>query len=112
MCVRRTHARGSFFSAGDFARRRRRGELLASGPIRQSCGSAAVPGWSLAIVNYYTSVSAGGNVAAAREITIGRFNPTVNVSLNANLKADAELVLVNPSYAFATPVLGGQFTLG
>jgi hypothetical protein len=71
-----------------------------------------VPGWALAIVNYYTSVSAGGNVAAAREITIGRFNSTVNVNLNANLKADAELVLINPSYVFATPVLGGQFTLG
>jgi hypothetical protein len=70
------------------------------------------PGWALAIVNYYTSVSAGGNVAAAREITIGRFNPTVNVSLNANLNANAELVLVNPSYTFATPVFGGQFALG
>ena len=70
------------------------------------------PGWALAIVNYYTSVSAGGNVAAAREITIGRFNPTVNVNLNVNLKADAELVLVNPSYTFATPVFGGQFALG
>src|ERR1700675_830482 len=63
-----------------------------------------VPGWALAIVNYYTRVSAGGNVAAAREITIGRFNPTVNVNLNVNLKANAELVLVNPSYTFATPV--------
>jgi hypothetical protein len=70
-----------------------------------------VPGWALAIVNYYTSVSAGGNVAAAREITIGRFNPTVNVNLNVNLKANAELVLVNPSYTFATPVFGGQFAV-
>jgi hypothetical protein len=70
------------------------------------------PGWALAIVNYYTSVSAGGNVAAAREFTIGRFNPTVNVSLNANLNANAELVLVNPSYTFATSVFGGQFALG
>lgn len=70
-----------------------------------------VPGWALAIVNYYTQVSAGGNVAAAREITIGRFNPTVNVNLNLNLKANAELVLVNPSYTFATPVFGGQFAV-
>src|ERR1017187_6469438 len=38
------------------------------------------PGWALAMVNYYTSLSAGGNVAAAREITIGRFSPTVNVN--------------------------------
>jgi hypothetical protein len=69
------------------------------------------PGWALAIINYYTSVSAGGNVAAAREITIGKFNSTVNVSLNAHLNSNAELVLVNPSYAFATPVFGGQFAL-
>src|SRR5271170_1313556 len=39
------------------------------------------PGWSFAAVNYYTSVSAGGNVAAAREVTIGRLNPTVSVNL-------------------------------
>src|SRR5271155_1597891 len=53
------------------------------------------PGWALAIVNYYAQVSAGGNVAAAREITIGKFNPTVKVNLNASLNANAELVLVN-----------------
>ena len=70
------------------------------------------PGWALAIVNYYTSVSAGGNVAAAREITIGKFNPTVNVNLNVNLHANADLAIVNPSYVFATPVLGGQLALG
>jgi hypothetical protein len=70
------------------------------------------PGWALAIVNYYASVNAGGAVAAAREVTIGRFNPTVKVNLNVNLNANAELVLVNPSYVFATPVFGGQFALG
>ena len=69
------------------------------------------PGWSLAIINYYTNVSAGGTVAASREITIGKLNPTVNVNLNVNLNADADLVLINPSYVFATPVLGGQFAL-
>ena len=66
------------------------------------------PGWALAIINYYTSVNAGGSVAAAREITTGRFNSTVNLSLKANLSANAELALVNPSYTFATPVFGGQ----
>jgi hypothetical protein len=71
-----------------------------------------VPGWSVAAVNYYTSVSAGGNVAAAREVTIGRFNPTVNVNLNANLNGHAELVLLNPSYVFANQILGGQLTVG
>jgi hypothetical protein len=69
------------------------------------------PGWALAIVSYYASVNANGAVAAAREITIGRFNPTVKVNLNLNLNANAELALVNPSYVFATPVFGGQFAI-
>ena len=38
------------------------------------------PGWSLGTVYYHTSVSASGNVAAAREIQIGRFSPNVNVN--------------------------------
>jgi hypothetical protein len=31
-----------------------------------------VPGWALAVVNYYTSVSAAGAVAASRQVTIGQ----------------------------------------
>src|SRR5262245_30562893 len=38
------------------------------------------PGWQVTAVNYFDSVSASGNVAAAREITIGKLNPTVNVN--------------------------------
>jgi len=70
------------------------------------------PGWSLAVINYYDSVSASGNVAASREITIGRLNPTVNVNLNANVNAKIDVALINPGYAFATPVFGGQLFLG
>ena len=72
---------------------------------------AAVPpesGWSFAVLNYYTSASAGGAVAAAREITIGRLSPTVNVNLNVNFSSKADSVQFTPSYVFATPVLGGQ----
>ena len=32
--------------------------------------------------------------------------------MSANLDADADLALVIPSYTFATPVLGGQATIG
>jgi hypothetical protein len=53
-------------------------------------------------------VSASGNAAVARQITIGQFNPTLNVSLNANVHAVADLGFVAPSYVFATPFLGGQ----
>ena len=70
------------------------------------------PGWSFASVYYHTSVSGDGAVAAARQVTIGRLNPTVNVDLNARLSGRADLVLVNPSYVFATPVLGGQLAAG
>jgi hypothetical protein len=66
------------------------------------------PGWSLATIYYHTSVAAGGDVAASREITIGRFNPTLNVNLSGNLNATGDIGLVIPSYVFATPVLGGQ----
>jgi hypothetical protein len=71
-----------------------------------------VPGWSMAAVYYHTSVEASGAVAAARQIQIGRFPPTVNVSLNANLNAQADLILLNPTYTFGTPVLGGQLAIG
>jgi hypothetical protein len=71
-----------------------------------------VPGWTTALVYYHTTASAGGEVAAAREATIGRFNSTVNIDLNANLKARADLALIGPSYVFASPVLGGQLAIG
>jgi hypothetical protein len=69
------------------------------------------PGWSVGILNVYESVGATGNVAAAREVTIGKLNPNINVNLNVSLSARPDLVLVAPSYAFAAPVLGGQLDL-
>src|SRR6266702_6386848 len=69
------------------------------------------PGWALATVYYHTSVSAGADVAASREIQIGRFNPALNVNLNANLHASADLAIIVPSYVFATPVFGGQLAV-
>jgi hypothetical protein len=70
-----------------------------------------VPGWAIGFVGFYSPVSAGGNVAAARQVTINKFSTTINVNLNAALKGNASLVLVNPTYVFATPVFGGQFAL-
>ncbi len=70
------------------------------------------PGWSFAAINYFTSVQGSGTIGAAREISVGRFNPSVNVNLNVNVKADADLALLAPSYVFATPVLGGQLAVG
>ena len=70
------------------------------------------PGWSFADVYYHTSVSAGGDVAAAREFTLGAFARTANVSLNANLTSRVDIDLVAASYVFAPPVLGGQLAIG
>jgi hypothetical protein len=71
-----------------------------------------VPGWAIGIVDIYTSVSASGNTAAAREITINGFKAPVNVNLNLNLKALPNLILVDPTYVFSTPVFGGQLAVG
>jgi hypothetical protein len=71
-----------------------------------------VPGWSAAVIYYHTTVEASGAVAAARQIQIGRISANVAVSLNANLNAQADLALLNSTYTFATPVLGGQLAIG
>ena len=41
-----------------------------------------------------------------------RFPATVNVGLNANLNAQADLLFLDPTYTFASPVLGGQLAIG
>ena len=68
------------------------------------------PGWSLTNVYYHTSVSAGADVARAREFTLNRVpaGGTVNANLNLNLNATGDLGFVIPTYVFETPVLGGQ----
>jgi len=72
------------------------------------------PGFALATIYYHTSVSAGGDIALAREFEIGRIPATVAASLRANLNLNAtgDLGLIIPSYTFATPVLGGQASVG
>ncbi|TWA99349.1 hypothetical protein FBZ96_104324 [Bradyrhizobium stylosanthis] len=66
------------------------------------------PGWSAAAIYYHTSVSAGGDVARSREIQIGRFPANLTATVNANVNAHVDLGLLNATYVFATPVLGGQ----
>jgi hypothetical protein len=67
-----------------------------------------VPGWSLANIYYHTSVSAGADVAFARQVPIGRITAPFRGNLSANLDADADLGIAIPQYVFATPVFGGQ----
>jgi hypothetical protein len=70
------------------------------------------PGWSLATIYYHTSVSAGGGVSRAREIEIGQFPVGLSATLDANLKANVDLALINPTYVFAAPFFGGQASAG
>jgi len=77
---------------------------LAASPLQ--------PGWSLTSIYYHTSVSAGSDVAKAREITIGQIPANLNVNVSASVDARADLALALPTYTFATPVLGAQATVG
>jgi hypothetical protein len=64
------------------------------------------PGWGLTTIFYNTNVSASGNAALARAITIGQFNPAIDTSVSAHVRSNALLGMVIPSYVFATPFLG------
>lgn len=71
-----------------------------------------VPGWVVSSTFYHTSVSAGGDVGFAREVTTGRIPINLAARANLNLNADVNLGLVSTSYVFATPFLGAQATVG
>jgi hypothetical protein len=66
------------------------------------------PGWSFAEYYYHSSVGAAGKVPDARAIRIGTFTGIENVTVNGSVHSPTDLLYVAPSYAFATPVLGGQ----
>jgi hypothetical protein len=66
------------------------------------------PGFSYASIYYHASVSAGGNVAFARQVNRGNITTNFTGNLDANLDARADLYLGVPQYVFATPVLGAQ----
>ena len=76
------------------------------GSFGSLAATASQPGFSLASTYYHTSASAGSEVARARLIRIGRAAVDENVS--AISISPEDLATVTPSYAFATPVLGGQ----
>ena len=71
----------------------------------------ASPGWSFASVFYYTSVNASGDIAAQREFELGGSSRSASASLNIKLNSTAPLLFIDPSYAFASPILGGQLSL-
>jgi hypothetical protein len=68
----------------------------------------AAPGWSVATIYWHDSVSAGADVARAREIEIGRIPANLTANVNANVHSNLDLCFCVAAYTFATPVLGGQ----
>jgi hypothetical protein len=71
-----------------------------------------VPGWSVAAIYYHADVSASGSAALSRQITIGQFNPTINVSLNANVRGLGDIGFLIPQYVFENKIFGGQAAFG
>lgn len=69
-----------------------------------------VPGWQFATINYFASAKASGNVAAAKEISIGRFNSTPKVNLNVDLVSVG--VLRSPDLCFRRPIGPGDDNSG
>jgi len=72
------------------------------------------PGWSFTSIYYHTSVSGGSDVSLEREFELRNIPANVTVSANANLNLNGTGDLGIPflNYVFATPVLGGQASLG
>jgi hypothetical protein len=66
------------------------------------------PGFAIANIFYAPSVSAGGSVVFARQVTRGNITGNFNGNLSARLDGRADLYLGIPSYTFSNPVLGGQ----
>src|SRR6059058_6415369 len=51
------------------------------------------PGFSLAMIYYHTSVSAGADVAFARQVSRGNITANFTANLDLNLRAQADLVM-------------------
>jgi hypothetical protein len=66
------------------------------------------PGWSLATIYTHASATASGAAAAAG--TAAALDPAATASATQTTRADSALVAIG--YAFATPVLDGQLTIG
>src|SRR5260370_1871424 len=58
------------------------------------------PGWSLATIYYHTTVSAGSDVALARQFQLAKIPLNLTANLNANLTATRDVGHLIPPYQF------------
>jgi hypothetical protein len=82
--------------------------LWVPGFMGSLAAAPATPGFSLATIYYHTSVSGGGDVAFARQVSGGNITANFTGNVNARINADVDLALAVPTYTFAQPFLGGQ----
>src|SRR5262249_35759847 len=71
----------------------------------------AQPGWSLGLIYLHSSVTAGGDVSASRAIRVQNQTTNLSVNLNANLAAQADILVFAPGYTLPDMVMGGRLTL-
>jgi hypothetical protein len=77
---------------------------LAAAPLPQ--------GFSLAEVYYHSPVKAGADVATAIQIPRAGVMAKLPATLDLHLGVQTDLMLSIPTYVFATPVFGGQLSVG
>jgi len=70
------------------------------------------PGWTVSETYYHWSGTGGADVAAARLVSIGRFDPRVSVLASGSLNAHVDFMVGDATYAFAVPALGAEATIG
>src|SRR5262245_60706162 len=74
--------------------------------------SADESGVSFWLPGFFGSLAVAPHVARAREFQIGKIPVNLTANVSANVDARADLALAMPNYTFATPVFGGQLTVG
>jgi len=70
------------------------------------------PGWTGALTYYHASWAAGSELARSNEIRVGRIPLNVSATVSGGLETWGDLFMATASYAFDTPVLGGQASAG
>jgi hypothetical protein len=72
---------------------------------------AEAPGFSMTSFYYHDSVSAGGDVALAREFELRNVPVNLTATASANVNANLDIGFLVGTYTFATPVLGAQVSV-
>jgi hypothetical protein len=65
------------------------------------------PGWSFSATYFHATLAGGSNVATAD--TLPRFpRTTLSLKLDADIKTNVDIAILNPGYTFDPPIWGGR----